>query len=93
MSTSRGTKPTHSGKPVMPRRRATVGARKQQHASKPHRLKSRLQQNIWAAKRIDIDQIEEAVLQIGLTQQPLRRLMDLVEHNPIAGMQGFEIGG
>jgi hypothetical protein len=52
-----------------------------------------LEQHIRAPEGVEIDQIKKTMLQIGLAQEPLRRLMALDEREPGTGLQRFEIGG
>lgn len=55
--------------------RATIGAGEDQHPTEAQHRKRRLQQPVRATKGIEIDQIETALIEIGLPQQTFGRLL------------------
>ena len=76
----------------MARGGSTVGACQQQHPLEGERLHTRLQQGIGATKGIEIDQIETALIEIGLPQQTFCRLLGEREINVRMARERLEIG-
>ena len=72
MGACRRSEMTHRGNTVMPCWRTSISAGEDEKAVETQHCKSRLKQGIRATESIEIDQVKEGLVEIGLSQQALR---------------------